>query len=116
MPSGLTLFDARQSSTAGGRVVDLAYSDGLSVVSLFVQRGRLPAGGRITHAAPPGKPGSGRELLRDRRIWIFFAANALSMILYSLWFNWTTLYLAEVHRHIQRHAVEYIEGVECVDS
>jgi sigma-E factor negative regulatory protein RseB len=43
MPGGLTLFDARQSATAAGRVVDLAYSDGLSVVSLFVQRGRLPA-------------------------------------------------------------------------
>jgi MucB/RseB N-terminal domain len=43
MPGGLTLFDARQSATAAGRVVDLAYSDGLSVVSLFMQRGRLPA-------------------------------------------------------------------------
>ena len=43
MPGGLALFDARQSATAAGRVVDLAYSDGLSVVSLFVQRGRLPA-------------------------------------------------------------------------
>jgi ACS family hexuronate transporter-like MFS transporter len=40
---------------------------------------------------------SGRELLRDRRLWIFCAANALSMILYSLWFNWTTLYLTDVH-------------------
>jgi hypothetical protein len=43
MPGGLTLYDASKSSTATGPVVDLAYSDGLSVVSVFVQRGRLPA-------------------------------------------------------------------------
>ena len=36
-------------------------------------------------------------LLRDRRLWAFVAANALSMIGYSLWTNWTTLYLVEVH-------------------
>jgi sigma-E factor negative regulatory protein RseB len=42
MPGGLTLYDASESETPTGRVVDLAYSDGLSVVSLFVQRGRLP--------------------------------------------------------------------------
>jgi hypothetical protein len=43
MPGGLTLFGASESVTTTGRVVDLAYSDGLSVVSLFVQRGQLPA-------------------------------------------------------------------------
>jgi ACS family hexuronate transporter-like MFS transporter len=49
-------------------------------------------------AAQPGaEPGAGGELLRDRRLWAFFAANALSMVLYSLWFNWTTLFLSEVH-------------------
>jgi len=36
-------------------------------------------------------------VLRDRRLWAFVAANALSMIGYSLWTNWTTLYLVEVH-------------------
>jgi hypothetical protein len=66
MPSGLTLFDARQSATAAGRVVDLAYSDGLSVVSLFVQRGRLPAAlpgwhqtdvnGHRLYVSNPGEP------------------------------------------------------------
>jgi MFS transporter, ACS family, aldohexuronate transporter len=35
----------------------------------------------------------GYNLLRDRRAWIFAGANALSMILYSLWSNWTVLYL-----------------------
>jgi sigma-E factor negative regulatory protein RseB len=38
----LTLFAASQTSTQSGKVVDLSYSDGLSVVSLFLQRGELP--------------------------------------------------------------------------
>ena len=42
--------------------------------------------------------GSGAEMLRDRRLWGFVTANALSMVGYSLWTNWTTLYLVEVHR------------------
>jgi ACS family hexuronate transporter-like MFS transporter len=37
------------------------------------------------------------SVLRDPRLWAFVAANALSMIGYSLWTNWTTLYLVEVH-------------------
>lgn len=48
-----------------------------------------------THTAPaaPIESGAGVELLRDRRLWAFVAANALSMVGYSLWSNWTTLYL-----------------------
>jgi len=38
------------------------------------------------------------ELLRDRRLWAFVAANGLSMVGYSLWSNWTTQYLVDVHR------------------
>jgi ACS family hexuronate transporter-like MFS transporter len=54
---------------------------------------------RHAHAAPAPKlePGAGFETLRDPRLWAFVAANALSMIGYSLWTNWTTLYLVEVH-------------------
>lgn len=47
LPAGLPLYAAARSQTAAGQVVDLCYSDGLSVVSLFVQRGTLapnPAG------------------------------------------------------------------------
>jgi ACS family hexuronate transporter-like MFS transporter len=40
---------------------------------------------------------AGVEMLRDRRLWAFIAANGLSMIGYSLWTNWTTLYLVDVH-------------------
>ena len=42
LPGGLTLVGASQTGASADRVVDLAYSDGLSVVSLFLQRGQLP--------------------------------------------------------------------------
>ena len=38
------------------------------------------------------------SLLGDRRLWMFALANALSMIPYSLWTNWTTLHLVDVNR------------------
>jgi sigma-E factor negative regulatory protein RseB len=41
LPGGLPLYAAATSQTASGEVVDLEYSDGLYVVSLFVQRGTL---------------------------------------------------------------------------
>jgi ACS family hexuronate transporter-like MFS transporter len=37
------------------------------------------------------------NLLRDKRLWIFALANALSMIPYALWTNWTTLHLVDVN-------------------
>ena len=43
LPGNLTLIAAKESSTASGPVVDLDYSDGLTVMSLFVQRGYMPA-------------------------------------------------------------------------
>jgi ACS family hexuronate transporter-like MFS transporter len=50
-------------------------------------------------SSPAEKPAdkAGIEILRQRRIWAFVGANALSMVGYSLWTNWTTLYLVEVH-------------------
>jgi sigma-E factor negative regulatory protein RseB len=47
LPDGLAPLGAREGSTATGPVVDLDYSDGLSLVSVFLQRGHLktrPAG------------------------------------------------------------------------
>jgi ACS family hexuronate transporter-like MFS transporter len=35
------------------------------------------------------------EMLRDSRLWGFIIANFLSMTVYTLWTNWTTLYLVE---------------------
>jgi sigma-E factor negative regulatory protein RseB len=47
LPGNLSLFAASQTPTRSGPVVNLSYSDGLAVVSLFVQRGELghPAAG-----------------------------------------------------------------------
>ncbi len=33
----------------------------------------------------------------DSRLWLLFAANILLMGVYSLWMNWTTIYLVQVH-------------------
>jgi len=43
LPDGLTLFTGAQTTTSAGTVLDLGYSDGLSVVSVFEQRGDLAA-------------------------------------------------------------------------
>jgi sigma-E factor negative regulatory protein RseB len=43
LPAGLSLYAAAEGGTATGQVLHLGYSDGLFVVSLFVQRGVLPA-------------------------------------------------------------------------
>jgi sigma-E factor negative regulatory protein RseB len=42
LPGKLTLLSAREETTGAGPVIDLDYSDGLSVVSVFLQRGHLP--------------------------------------------------------------------------
>ena len=47
-------------------------------------------------AAPPKALET--NLLRDPRLWVFALANALSMVPYSLWSNWTTLHLVDVNR------------------
>src|SRR5262249_15619621 len=41
LPGNLVLLGARQDSTLKGPVIDLDYSDGLSLVSVFLQRGHL---------------------------------------------------------------------------
>jgi len=48
-------------------------------------------------AIPKLERTAGFAMLRDRRLWAFVAANALSMVGYSLWTNWTTLFLVEAH-------------------
>lgn len=52
LPGGLSLYDAREVRSAGGTVLHLSYSDGISTVSVFEQRGRL-AGDRQGSAALP---------------------------------------------------------------
>jgi sigma-E factor negative regulatory protein RseB len=43
LPGGLSLFTGAETEASTGTVLDLGYSDGLSVVSLFEQRGMLAA-------------------------------------------------------------------------
>jgi sigma-E factor negative regulatory protein RseB len=42
LPGGMMLFAASATPAPTGQVIGLSYSDGLSVISLFVQRGDLP--------------------------------------------------------------------------
>ncbi len=42
LPGGLAMFEAGEAATRSGQVLDLGYSDGLFVVSVFMQRGGLP--------------------------------------------------------------------------
>jgi sigma-E factor negative regulatory protein RseB len=41
LPGNLVLFAATETSARSGTVIDLSYSDGLAVISVFVQRGEL---------------------------------------------------------------------------
>jgi hypothetical protein len=43
LPGGMILFAASTTGTAAGEIVAVSYSDGLSDISIFVQRGRLSA-------------------------------------------------------------------------
>jgi ACS family hexuronate transporter-like MFS transporter len=62
----------------------------------------IPLWNSVARGAPPVRRSrieplsNSLEILRDPRMWGFMAANALSMVTYSLWSNWTTLYLVDV--------------------
>jgi sigma-E factor negative regulatory protein RseB len=43
LPGGLSLYTGAETVASAGPVLDLGYSDGLSVISVFEQRGHLPA-------------------------------------------------------------------------
>ncbi len=58
----------------------------------------------VSRKAPEAEPAPASRsrldlapLMRDRRVWAFVAANVASMPVYTLWSNWTTLYLKDVH-------------------
>jgi MFS transporter, ACS family, hexuronate transporter len=61
----------------------------------------IPLWKAVAHSAPrkelPGtKPGmDALGLLREPQMWAFIAANILSMTVYTLWSNWTTVYLVQ---------------------
>ena len=64
----------------------------------------IPLWNFVARSAPPAQQSKTEPvarslaILRDPRMWGFMLANALSMVTYSLWSNWTTLYLVEVNR------------------
>jgi len=54
---------------------------------------------------PPAKRGP--RLRHDPRLWTFALANALSMVGYSLWTNWTTQYLVDHDGLTLKQSVRY---------
>jgi len=64
------------------------------------------AGGVPVRQLTLGNTG-GMEILRDGRLWAFVGANALSMVGYSLWTNWTTQYLVDAHHLTVQQAAWY---------
>src|ERR1035437_8137099 len=65
---------------------------------------------RRAPAAPlPAQPrGADAAMLRDRRLWVFAAANALSMVGYFFWFFWTSKYMVDVYRLTLQQAAWYV--------
>ncbi|MBM3744420.1 MAG: MFS transporter [Acidobacteria bacterium] len=60
----------------------------------------IPLWNAVARAAPaPGAPAVGRTaaLLRDPRLWGIVAANVLAMTVYTLWSNWTMVFLVQAH-------------------
>lgn len=55
-------------------------------------------------AAPAGPRPRAAALLKDGRYWALLASNVLLMSVYSLWVNWTTVYLVQAHRMPQQEA------------
>lgn len=54
-------------------------------------------------SAPRSTPG---HIVRDRRYWALLASNVLLMSAYSLWVNWTTVFLVRVH-HLPQQTANY---------
>jgi ACS family hexuronate transporter-like MFS transporter len=69
---------------------------------LWVSR-RAPAA-----PAPAQTRAAGTALLRDRRLWVFALANALSMVGYFFWFFWTSKFMVDVYRLTLRQAAWYV--------
>jgi len=53
------------------------------------------AGAAPVQAPPGARPSGAAGVIRDRRLWGFVAANMLSMTVYTLWSNWTMVFLVE---------------------
>jgi MFS transporter, ACS family, hexuronate transporter len=73
----------------------------------------IPVWRAVARRVPPEQPAetelspSATGVLRDRRLWGFVTANILSMAVYTLWTNWTTVYLVEAHGLTLAQAARY---------
>lgn len=67
-------------------------------------KGRPGGQPRTWRSAPlsEAQPVTAGAILSDPRYWAILAANVLSMLAYSLWVNWTTVFLVRVH-HMPQH-------------
>lgn len=62
---------------------------------------------RVKPATVPDTGGvSTADMLRDRQLWGFVLANLCSMTVYTLWTNWTTLFLTQQYKLSQTQANE----------
>ena len=75
---------------------------------LWISR-RAPAAARpavnaqpAPHSAELPPPAGARAILSDPRYLAILAANVLLMLVYSLWVNWTTIFLVRIH-HLAQH-------------
>ncbi len=67
---------------------------GLLWIPLWLWTSKKAPGTRVEPQRNSAGPG---ELLRDGRMWGMIAATVLSMTVYTLWTNWTTLYIKETY-------------------
>ena len=58
-------------------------------------------------AVSPQKHAAGFSMLADRRLLLLAAANILWMVIYSLWSNWTTIFLTRKYGLITEAANQY---------
>jgi ACS family hexuronate transporter-like MFS transporter len=77
---------------------------GLAWIPLWLWASR-----RAPAAPAPAQPrAANTAMLRDRRLWVFALANALSMVGYFFWFFWTSKYMVDVYRLTLRQAAWYV--------
>ncbi|MGH9582475.1 MAG: MFS transporter, partial [Bryobacteraceae bacterium] len=73
------------------------------VVSRLIQPGSEP------QSTSPARPGHTEfSILRERNLILLVVANILWMGSYSLWSNWTTLYLVQVHHLTLKESAAYV--------
>lgn len=66
---------------------------------------------RVPTMAAAGAPQPSRALVKDLRLWGLAAANFLMMTVYSLWMNWTTVFLVSVHGLTQAQANRWLAWI-----